>query len=97
MVFPNQEDRGAHVNISGAAVTRHAKNSANMIKLLEFLSDRFAQNMYAAQNYEYPVNPTVATDKEVASWGSFREDTVSLGKISDLSPLAQKIVDRVGW
>ncbi|MDH3701245.1 MAG: Fe(3+) ABC transporter substrate-binding protein [Alphaproteobacteria bacterium] len=97
LVFPNQGDRGAHVNISGAAVTRYAKNSANMIKLLEFLSDRFAQQMYAAQNYEYPVNPAVATDKEVASWGRFREDTVSLGKIADLSPLAQKIVDRVGW
>ena len=97
LVFPNQEGRGAHVNISGAAVTRHAKNTANMIKLLEFLSERFAQQMYAAQNYEYPVNPAVATDKEVASWGQFREDTVSLGKISDLSPLAQKIIDRVGW
>lgn len=97
LVFPNQEDRGAHINISGAAATRHAKNKDNMIKLLEFLSGPFAQRMYAAQNYEYPVNPDVAPDKEVASWGRFKEDTVSLGKIADLSPLAQKIVDRVGW
>ena len=97
LVFPNQGDRGAHVNISGVAVTKHAKNRDNMVKLVEFLSDKFAQQMYASQNYEYPVNRTVATDPEVASWGNFKEDQVSLGKIADLSPTAQKIIDRVGW
>lgn len=97
LVFPNQEDRGAHVNISGAGVTKYAKNRDNMVKLLEFLSEDFAQRMYASQNYEYPVNRAVATDEEVASWGRFKEDTVNLRKIADLSPTAQKIIDRVGW
>ena len=97
LVFPNQDNRGTHVNISGAAVTKHAKNKDNMIKLLEFLSGDFAQRMYAADNYEYPANPNVATDREVASWGSFKSDEVSLGKIADLTPTAQKIVDRAGW
>lgn len=97
LIFPNRQDRGAHVNISGAAATRYGKNRANMIKLLEFLSGPLAQRMYAARNYEYPVNPAVAADPEVASWGRFAEDKVSLRKIADLSPLAQKIIDRVGW
>ena len=97
LVFPNQENRGTHVNISAAAVTKYAKNRDNMVKLLEFLSGDFAQAMYASQNYEYPANPNVATDKEVASWGKFKEDKVSLKKIADLSPTAQKIVDRAGW
>ncbi|MCG8542678.1 MAG: Fe(3+) ABC transporter substrate-binding protein [Alphaproteobacteria bacterium] len=97
LVFPNQGDRGAHVNISGVGVTKYAKNRDNMVKLMEFLTEKFAQQMYASQNYEYPVNKAVATDPEVASWGKFKEDEVSLGKIADLTPTAQKIIDRVGW
>lgn len=97
LVFPNQKDRGAHINISGAAVVKHANNRGNMIKLLEFLTSEVAQSMYASQNYEYPANPAVAADKEVASWGSFTEDTVSLRRIAELSPAAQRIIDRVGW
>jgi iron(III) transport system substrate-binding protein len=97
LVFPNQDGRGTHVNISGAGVTKYAKNKDNMVKLLEFLSGEFAQRKYAADNYEYPANPSVAIDEEIASWGRFKSDEVSLRKISDLSPVAQKIIDRAGW
>lgn len=97
LVFPNQGDRGSHVNISGAGVTKHAKNRDNMVKLLEFLSQKYAQEMYSSQNYEYPVNPTVETANEIKSWGSFKEDQLPLSKVAELSPKAQKIIDRVGW
>lgn len=97
LVFPNQEGRGTHVNVSGAAVTKHAKNASNAIKLIEFLSDSFAQNMYASTNYEYPVNPNVDWSNEVSSWGRFKADALSLGKIAELSPAAQKLIDRAGW
>ena len=97
LVFPNQGDRGSHVNVSGAGVTKYAKNRDNMVKLLEFLSEKYAQEMYASQNYEYPVNPAVATDSEVKSWGSFKEDKLPLSKVADLSSAAQKIIDRVSW
>ena len=97
LVFPNQDGRGSHVNISGAAVTKHARNRDNAIMLIEFLSGQFAQRMYASQNYEYPVNPRVLWDKEVESWGRFKIDTLSLAKIADLGPAAQKLIDRVGW
>jgi iron(III) transport system substrate-binding protein len=97
LVFPNQGDRGSHVNISGAGVTKYAKNRDNAIKLIEFLSGKFAQTMYASRNFEYPVNPKVPWDKEVASWGRFKVDRLSLRKIADLSPAAQRLIDRVGW
>jgi iron(III) transport system substrate-binding protein len=68
-----------------------------MVKLLEFLSGEFAQQMYAKDNFEYPANPSVKIDEEIASWGRFESDQVSLAKIADLTPTAQKIIDRVGW
>jgi iron(III) transport system substrate-binding protein len=97
LIFPNQDNRGTQVNISGVGLTKHAKNKDNMIKLIEFLTGDFAQHKYAADNYEYPANPAVAVDEEIASWGKFKSDQVSLRKIADLSPDAQKIIDRVGW
>lgn len=97
LVFPNQEDRGTHVNVSGAAVTKHSKNVGNAVKLIEFLSTPFAQNMYASANYEYPVNSNVDWSNEVVSWGRFKADMLDLAKIADLSPAAQKLADRVGW
>ena len=97
LVFPNQDNRGTHVNVSGAGITRYAKNKENMVKLLEFLSGDLAQRKYAADNFEYPANPSVAIDEEIASWGKFKSDQVSLRKIADLSPAAQKVIDRAGW
>ena len=55
IVFPNQGDRGTHVNISGVAVTKAAKNKATAIRFAEFLSSEAAQELYAKQNFEYPV------------------------------------------
>lgn len=97
LIFPNQDNRGTQVNISGVGLTKYAKNKDNMIKLIEFLTGDFAQHKYAADNYEYPANPAVAIDEELASWGKFKSDKVSLKKIADLSPAAQKIIDRTGW
>ncbi len=97
LVFPNQADRGSHVNVSGAAVTKHAKQADNAVKLIEFLSSPFAQNMYASANFEYPVNPEVDWSQEVISWGRFKADTLDLAKVAELSPAAQKLIDRAGW
>jgi len=97
LVFPNQADRGTHINISGAGVTKYAKNKANAVALIEFLSEPEAQFMYAERNYEYPIRSSVKISNEVNSWGKFTGDRLPLGKIADLSPMAQKIIDRVGW
>ncbi len=97
MFFPNQSDRGTHVNISGVAMTKSSKNSDQAQQLMEFLSGEAAQQMYASVNYEYPVNPGVAWDSEVKSWGTFKADTVSLQTIADNAPSAIKIFNEVGF
>ena len=99
LVFPNQVDgdRGAHVNISGGGVALHSKNKKEAIKLLEFLTNEKSQQLYGEINFEYPVNPKVAPNQELNSWGKFREDQLPIVKIAELAPTAQKIIDRVGW
>tara|TARA_B100000614_G_scaffold79415_1_gene70880 strand:+ start:1166 stop:2185 length:1020 start_codon:yes stop_codon:yes gene_type:complete len=99
LIFPNQEknDRGAHMNISGGGVAIHSKNKDNAIMLLEFLSEEMSQNLYGKINFEYPVNPSIEPSEELAGWGIPIEDKIPIIKIAELGPLAQKIIDRVGW
>lgn len=96
IVFPNQDGRGAHVNISGAGVARYAPNRANAIRLLEFLTNDQAQQMYAEQNDEYPVKVGVPWSDMVASWGKPRFDDLNLNEIAVHRADAVKIFDRVG-
>jgi iron(III) transport system substrate-binding protein len=98
-IFPNQDGRGTHVNISGVGLTKASKNRDAAIRLMEFLSGDEAQRMYAAQNFEYPVKVGVPWNEEVASWsgGAFKTDSVSLQKIAELSPVAVKIFNEVGF
>ena len=95
IIFPNQGDRGTHVNISGAAVTRAARNKANAILLIEFLSGAEAQKIYAEGNFEYPVKAGVALHPLVASWGRFKADEVFLSKLAEQRVTASRIMDRV--
>ncbi len=97
VVFPNQGDRGTHVNISGAGVAKHAKNRENAIRLIEYLSSNKAQAYYASSNYEYPVKPGVPWDAEVESWGKFKADDTDLWRIAELVPRAIIIYDRAGY
>ena len=97
IVFPNQGGRGTHVNVSGAVVTRSAKNRDNAIQLLEFLSGDFAQKVYAEQNFEYPVKAGVPAHPLVASWGTFRTDTANLADVSKYRRAAARIMDRVAF
>jgi len=97
LTWPNQGDRGVHVNVSGAGVTRHAKHRAEAIKLIEFLSTPEAQTLYADQNYEYPANPAVKPHALLASWGTFKGDQVDVAAAGELQPEAVKVMDRVGW
>ena len=55
VIFPNQDDRGTHINISGAGVTKHAPNRDNAIAFLEYLTSPYAQRLFAEGNNEYPV------------------------------------------
>ncbi len=97
LFWPNQNDRGAHVNISGAAVTKSAKNKENAVKLVEFLSNDKAQKFYASSNFEYPVKSGIELDGTVAAWGTPKFDDIGLDKVADKQADAVKIFDRVGW
>jgi len=97
LVFPNQNDRGTHINISGGGVAKHSKNKKGAVKFLEFLTSKTAQDLYGAINFEYPVNPAVRITKELKSWGIFKEDVMPIARIAEFAPKAQKIIDRVGW
>lgn len=97
IVFPNQDGSGTHVNISGAGVTKSAKNRANAVRLLEFLSGDTAQKLYAETNLEYPVKPGVALHPLVASWGSFKADTLNLVEVARNREAAARLVDEVGF
>ena len=97
LIFPNQGDRGTHVNISGGGIAKHSQNKAEAVRFLEFLTSKVAQDLYGAINYEYPVNPAVGVPKELSSWGVFNEDQMPIARIAELAPEAQKVIDRVGW
>ena len=79
--FPAQKTTGTHMNISGAGVTQYAKNKENAIKLIEFLSSIEAQGVFAEGNHEYPANPKAKISTTVASWGTFKEDTIQLNEV----------------
>ena len=95
--FLDQNGRGNHVNISGAAVIKGAKNRDNAVALLEFLAGDQAQNMYATVNFEFPVKAGIKTDPLVESWGPFKSDTLSLQEIANHRAAATKLVDKIGF
>ena len=95
--WPNQQGRGAHVNISGAGISKYSRNLENATRLLEFLVSPAAQSWYAKVNYEYPVNSNVKPGGLIASWGEFKADTVNLSKLGELNAEAVKTMDRAGW
>ncbi len=97
VVFPNQQDRGAHINISGAAVLKGSKNKELALKLVEFLASEQAQKIYAHQNFEYPVLKGVKPDPVTASLGKFKADNISLVVVAKRRVAASKLVDAVGF
>jgi iron(III) transport system substrate-binding protein len=95
--FPNQKDRGAHVNISGGGIAKYAPNKAAAILFLEHLASRQVQELFAKGNYEYPVLPGVAIDPVLASYGKFKTDKLNASVYGKNNALALRICDRAGW
>ncbi len=97
VLFPTFENGGTHVNISGVALTKHAPNKENAIKMIEFLTSPKAQEIYAEANYEYPIAPGSQASDLVASWGSFTADDVNLMTLAGHRGEALKIIEEVGF
>jgi iron(III) transport system substrate-binding protein len=93
--FPNQQDRGSHINVSGAVIARHAPHKQAAQRLIEFLSGEKAQSLYAELNMEYPVSPKAQPSDLVKSWGNFKSDDLALEKIAKNRKLALKLIDKV--
>lgn len=97
LFWPNQNDRGVHVNISGAGITKNAKNPEGAQALLEWLSSTEAQYTFADLNQEYPVHPEVKPSPQVESWGVFKADQVNMSSAGRLQATAVKLMDRAGY
>ncbi|WP_018175313.1 MULTISPECIES: Fe(3+) ABC transporter substrate-binding protein [unclassified Thioalkalivibrio] len=95
--WPNQDDRGTHVNISGAGVTAHAPNRDNAIRLIEFLTSQEAQQWYAEANQEYPIRDDVPASEILQGFGEFKSDDIELHLLGDNNSEAVRIMDRVRW
>ncbi len=97
LFWPNQQNRGAHVNISGIGVTKHAKHPDLAVKLIEFLYTDAAQAWYGDVNLEYPVRDNLTTNNILQAWGPFKADSLNLGELGKLNSTAVRIMDRAEW
>ena len=98
MIFPNQENRGTHINISGAGILKNSPNPTNANLFLEFLLSKRVQKYMVDKSYEYPILDGVLPSKEIASFGiNFKEDQTSVQKYGELNPDAVRLMDRSGW
>ncbi len=98
MHFPNQNDRGVHINISGAGILKNSPNPSNANLFLEFLLSKRVQKYMVDQSYEYPIINGVLPSAEISSFGlNFKEDDITVKKFGELNPEAIRLMDRSGW
>ena len=95
--YPNQDDRGTHMNITGAGITANAKNLREAIELLEFLTSEKAQREWAQANHEYPIRSDVLASDLLRSWGPYKADVLGLHNLGALNNIAVRIFDQAGW
>lgn len=95
--FANQKDRGTHVNVSGAGVTKHSKNAAEAQKFIEWLSGTEAQNLFVDNNREFPANPKIAPHKDVAAWGKFKQDVINVSVAGRNQKQAVMLMRQAGY
>ncbi len=98
IIWPNQEDRGVHVNVSGAGIIKGAKHPEAAQKLLEYLLSDSAQAWYARVNHEYPViSPSASANDTLPVQETFKRDDTALHRLGALNSEAVKLADRAGW
>lgn len=97
IAFPNQSNRGTHINISGGGILKYAPNKENAEKFLEFLLSEKAQTHIVNNTFEYPVSETVKPHPIIDSFGVFKMDKTSVADFGKYNPDAVKLMDRVNW
>ncbi|WP_448188135.1 Fe(3+) ABC transporter substrate-binding protein [Azospirillum sp. sgz301742] len=96
-IFPNQSNRGTHMNLSGAGVVKTAQHREEAVKLLEYLASPDAQRAFADGNMEFPVNATVQPHPALVSLGAFKQDSLNAAAYLENNQKALQIMDRAGW
>tara|TARA_B100001540_G_scaffold41741_1_gene37078 strand:- start:4634 stop:5587 length:954 start_codon:yes stop_codon:yes gene_type:complete len=97
LFWANQDDRGVHVNISGAGIVKSSKNKEDAQILLEYLSSERAQDFYASANKEYPVLDSASVDDSIKVWEDFLEDDINVSKLGVLQKEAVFIAQETGY
>jgi iron(III) transport system substrate-binding protein len=97
VLFPNADDRGTHVNISGMALAKNSPNKENAVKLMEFLASDKGQTLYGEQVFEYPVEPGIEPSEIVKGWGTLKPDALPLADIAKNRKTASELVDKIGF
>lgn len=97
IIYPDQQSRGTHINISGAGVLKHAPNRSNAIKFIEYLTEPRSQTLYVAGNHEYPIVADAEITGSLASLGEFKEDQVNANALGVNQAEAVRVYDRAGW
>ncbi len=97
-IFPNQTNRGTHMNISGAGLLKYSKNTENSIKFLEFLLSKEAQTHIVNNSFEYPIINGVKPHKLIADMGlKFKQDPVDVSTYGKWQSEALKVMIESGW
>jgi iron(III) transport system substrate-binding protein len=97
VILPSFAGGGTHVNLSGVLLAKHAPNKANALKLIEWLAEDKAQQIYADMNYEYPIKAGVALNPTIAAYGKLNPDALPIAKIAEHRKAASTLVDKVGF
>ncbi|WP_339545244.1 extracellular solute-binding protein [Pseudomonas sp. RA_35y_Pfl2_P32] len=97
LFWPNQGDRGVHVNLSGIGLTQHAPHPEAAKALVEWMTTAEAQKIFADVNQEFPANPSVKPSAEVEAWGKFIPDTLPVEVAGLRQAEAIRLMDRAGW
>ena len=97
VIWPNQTDRGVHINISGIAVTKHAQHTKTAEALIAYMLTKDAQSWYGKTNHEYPVDTTITWSETLTALGKFTAESLPIGQVGELNAQAVKIMDRAGW
>ncbi len=97
LFWPNQKAKGVHVNVSGAGITKFAKNKKAAILFLEWLSSDKAQNLFVDENYEFPANDKIKPSDKIAGWGAFKPNVINVSRAGELQASAVKLMDRAQY
>ncbi|NQY20056.1 MAG: extracellular solute-binding protein [Campylobacteraceae bacterium] len=97
MLWLGDEQNRVHVNISGIGITRYAKRKKEAIKLIEWLSSKKGQKLFADLDMEFPVNKRVKAHKILQEWGLFKQIRINVRKAGELRSQAVKLMKEVKY